>query len=277
MEHVARLKSRGILGLEGPNVHDFLQGVITNDIQKLAPNALLYAAHLTPQGRFLYDFFIAEINGDILIDCDRDELMDVAKSLHEYDIAKKIDFHDLSDEYSVFSQWNSQGTEVGRWLADPRHPKLGRRSYLRGKDATPQPDTSEDEYNAYTLSLAIPDGTVDVVKGKTLANEMRLEDLNGVSFTKGCYVGQELTARTKYRTNPKKGYFIVHFDSDDDLPPGTEILRGKTTAGHLFRNTGGVGLAMLRFRDVDKGEPLLVNGKELKDIRKPDWVQADYY
>lgn len=246
--------NRGLLALSGSDAKEFLQSVITQDIENLKEGQLTYAAHLTPQGKYLFDFFIGKMGDKFIIDCLSEELMPLAKSLHGYVVNKDVIFENISDDFSVYTS----NTPEENCMQDPRSEALGYRYWL-----TKEPEgitNNKLEYLQKRINLNIPEN--DGIQNKTLINELNFERINGVSFNKGCYVGQELTARTKFRTEPKKKLFIATFGSEETLEKGTPILSGKMEAGWLFSNTNGKGLALIRTRYESK-EDLTVNNLPL--------------
>ncbi len=292
-----QLSNRGLLGISGADAQDFLQGVITSDLRRVAPSRAIYAAHLTPQGRFLFDFFVYDAaafadtpvaekleEAEILIDCAYDERMELAQSLHRFAVGRKVDFHDLSDVFSVFATLPGPETTVGvasetpghmqvdeqgiAILTDPRTVAMGlRHLFPKASSKALASEKAGDmaTYETHRLACGVADGRVDVLKNRTLANEFGLEALNGVSFDKGCYVGQELTARTKFRTEPKKKMMKVGLSGRENtpLPLATPIVASASEAGWLFTNDGTQGLAILRTRYVEEGAPLEAAGRSV--------------
>tara|TARA_R110000868_G_scaffold262401_1_gene520893 strand:+ start:55225 stop:56010 length:786 start_codon:yes stop_codon:yes gene_type:complete len=247
MEKLYHLSDRALLGIDGRDSTEFLQSVITNDIFLVDTHKAIYAAHLTPKGKFLYDFFISKMGDMYVLDCHKDELMPLAKSLHGYIISKDISLHDLSADYTCISSSNKNAPESVLSFKDPRHEKLGYRHWV--KDAPADCENAE-AYHIQRIKLGIIDGAFDGLKERSLINEMGFEGLNGVSFNKGCYVGQELTARTKFRTEPKKKVFQISFSGT--AQNGDIIKCGNMDAGWIFSNYEGHGIAMLRTRYLDK-------------------------
>ncbi|MAI08808.1 MAG: hypothetical protein CMF61_07600 [Magnetococcales bacterium] len=254
---LTHLSDRALLGLKGNDTESFLQSVITNDIQRLKNEACIYTAHLTTKGKFLFDFFISKKDDMFLIDCNKNELMPLAQSLHKYVVSKNVEFHDLSEDYKLISSDVAlDKNESDIQYQDPRLEALGFRCWVK---ELPESINPLENYTLKRLNLGIIDGAYDAIKEKTLINELNFESLNGVSFNKGCYVGQELTARTKFRTEPKKKIFKVKLSGETEI--GSVILCGKMDAGWMFTNKDGVGLALIRTRYINKdltlgGQPI---------------------
>lgn len=262
MNFYAHLPSRALLGITGSESDAFLQGVCTQEIINLPENKLAYGAHLTNQGRFLYDFFILKQENKILLECAKHELMPLAKSLHKYAVNFKLDFEDLTDDYNIYATWGNctEGKE------DPRYGKLGSRIYLE-KNNTPSGDEkTEADYENMRINLAIPDGSKDAIKERTFTAELGLEHLNGIAFEKGCYVGQELVARLHYRTEAKKRLYSIKINSP--VTNGTTIFAGEQEAGTIFSVSHNTALAIIKTRYADK--ELTCDDKKIEPI-KPSW------
>jgi len=206
-----KLKKRGLIHLEGPDRHDFLQGLITNDIKNLTPEKPLYACLLTPQGKFLHDFFLIEGNDFTLLDCEGGErAQDFFRRLNMYKLRKdvQISIEEHNAVYAVF------GAPIG--IGDPRDPEMGNRTFEK-------PDLQEkpfEEWDINRIKLTIPDGSRDLIPEKSTMDEGRMDQLNAIDYDKGCYIGQELTARMHYRGLGKKHLQTVALDS---LPEKAEL------------------------------------------------------
>jgi len=220
------LPDRGLVTLTGPERHAFLQALITQDMSALTPEQPLYSCLLTPQGKFLHDFFVSEtLDGQTLLDCEGGtRAQDLAKRLNLYRLRKKLDIT-VQDHIPVYAVFNASNG-----LPDPRHADMGRRSFEKPEGITEAPFTLWDEHR---IRLGIPDGSRDLVIGQSTLDEGRIAAFHGVSYTKGCYVGQELTARMHYRGLGKKHLQTVNVNA---LPIGAE----------LRSSCGPVGLALVR-------------------------------
>lgn len=276
---LSHLSDRGLLGLSGPDAKTFLQTMVTCSLNALNPETPLYGAHLTGQGRFLYDFIIIETPSHILLDVHKGALMPLAKALHSYQVQNKVEYDDLSEDYSIYASFGNEDAKMNPKntiiFTEPRLKSLGKRLYIPTNENKPTSTEPLEAYNTHRIALGVPDGSVDATHGKTIANELCLADLGGIDYKKGCYVGQELTARTHFRTQPKKRLMQVTFEG---APPaiGTPIKRGNLEVGTLYStNTQGQGIAIIRLSEAAKGEPLLAEGTELT-ARKPDWATYTY-
>ena len=184
------LPNRGLIHVEGPERHEFLQNLVTNDISTIASGKATYACLLTPQGKFLHDFFMSEGDDFILLECEGGErAQDLYKRLNTYRLRAdvQISVEEHVPVYAVFGQ------EIG--MPDPRHPDMGYRSFEK-PDLPEKPFETWDEHR---IRLCIPDGSRDLIPEQSTMDEGRMDTLNAVDYDKGCYIGQELTARMHYR------------------------------------------------------------------------------
>jgi folate-binding protein YgfZ len=278
------LAERGILAISGEPARDFLQGLITNDIHKVSPSRAIYAALLTPQGKFLHDFFIVEHKDRFLLDCDAERMPDLIKRLTMYRMRSKVDITDESDKWDVgamlpVGEMDAPGTAKTRFdgvsYVDPRHAGLGERTIrLVDEDDTFPIDVAQQEknradYEAIRIALGIPDTGSDLIADKSMPLESGFDELHGVDFEKGCYVGQEVTARMKHRNLVKKRLFPVAIDGD--VPAGTIVKSGEVDAGELRSAMNGRGIALLRL-DLAEKAGLMADGAAITP-EKPDWAE----
>jgi folate-binding protein YgfZ len=278
--HYTILPHRALLRLNGEDTLSFLQGLVTNDVSRLKEGEACYASMLSPQGKFLHDFFIINWHGNIWIDCDASRIDDLQKRLTLYRLRSKVDIA-LVQDMAVAIAWG-EGTLAPapdmHIFSDPRHAALGYRvigqqAALGAVDAT----ASRENYESMRISLGIPDGAQDMVFDKSLLLEFGLEALHGVDFKKGCYVGQEVTARTKYRGQVKKALYQVSALSGALPTAGTEIRAGDVVVGEMRSSSGGKGLALLRMAELDeaiKSGIKLVAGDAVLTTQLPQWMPA---
>lgn len=223
------LRNRGLVHIEGEDRLSFLQGLVSNNIED--KGSLTYACLLTPQGKFLHDFFVHYGDGFLLLDCEGgDRAQDLYQRLLKFKLRAKLSLsvEENNKVYAVFSQ---------NGLKDPRHPQMGTRSFHK-------PDLEEkpfEEWDRLRISLAIPDGSRDMELERSTLAEGNIDKLNGIDWQKGCYMGQELTARMKYRGLAKKHLYTVHINGAapapfSDLPNG----------GSMRSSCGDIGVALLK-------------------------------
>lgn len=237
------LQGRGLIHVEGADRLTFLQGLITQDVLDMPPGTLRYGALLTPQGKFLHDVFIHAGADFVLLDCEGGErARDLYDRLNRYRLRAdvKISVEEYHPVYAVF------GDAPPDSRPDPRHPGLGSRTFHQ--PALPeQPFAAWDERR---IRLNIPDGSRDMVPGETLPLEARLDTFHAIDFTKGCYMGQEMTARTHHRATIKRHLRAV--EMKHPLSPGQDIVVRDDVIGVMRSAAGNIGLAMLRDDALDK-------------------------
>ncbi len=226
------MNTRRILRLSGGDTTSFLQGLITSDIERLS-QGMIYAALLTPQGKYIADFFLAPDGDDVLLD--------VAEPLADA-LEKRLAMYRLRADVTIapagLNLQRGTGTApTGAW-ADPRHTDMGWRAYT---DAAEGDDNSD--WDAIRVAHCIPETGVELTPD-TFILEAGFEALNGVDFRKGCYVGQEVTARMKHKTELRKGLRVVEVAGA--APVGTPVTAGGKPVGTLFTQSGGRGIAYLR-------------------------------
>jgi folate-binding protein YgfZ len=196
------LADRALVRLSGAEVREFLQGLVTNDIALLAPNRPLWAALLTPQGKALFDFILWQDGEDVVIDCEREAAPDLIRRLSLYRLRRAIT---IAPEEGLAMHWSAEGNEG---VPDPRLAELGRR-WL----AAPSGEPAADDWRAHRLGLGVPEGRAELGSDKILWLEANAAELNGVSFTKGCYVGQENTARMHHRSKVNRRLVVVRAEA----------------------------------------------------------------
>ncbi len=204
------LSNRAIIRIsatdEAEDIREFLQGLLTQDLQLVQPGAPQWAALLSAQGKVMYDFFLWADDKDILVDCESDIAEALAKRFKLYRLRRKIGI-ELDDQKTV--HWSKDRVEHP---SDPRLPELGHR-WLAHSDGG---DSVDEHYLAHRLSLGVTEGQAELGMEKTLWLECNADELNGVSFTKGCYVGQENTARMNYRQKINRRMVVVPLDQADE-------------------------------------------------------------
>lgn len=229
---------RRIFRISGPDRHDFLQNLVTNDLKGLK-NGLIYTALLTPQGKYISDFFLLDKGDSILLDAADFQANDLIRRLSMYKLRAKVD---IAETDLHLQRGTSDMPENAS--PDPRHPALGWRAY--GEVAT---DDGTD-WDAIRVAHCIPETGIELTPD-TFILEAGFERLQGVDFKKGCYVGQEVTARMKHKTELRKGLTTVTLDGA--APVGTDITSDGKPAGTLYTQSGSRAIAYLRF-DRAKGD-----------------------
>lgn len=286
----ALLESRGLIAIEGEDTDTFLQGLISYDVTKVTAEQAGYSAFLTAQGKFLHDFFLIRVGNRLVLDCEGERLADLKKRLGMYKLRAKVTLSDVSDEFAVTVAWDGGmaaafglGDEAGAAMerdggavyVDPRLATAGVRAVLPKAAAATMAaaglePSSEAEYDRARMALGLADGSRDMAIEKALLLENGFEELNGVDWRKGCYMGQELTARTRYRGLVKKRLLPVAIDGPTPQP-GTPILLGGKEAGEMRSGTDGLGLALMRLEYLSQAETFQCGEATLRPS-KPDWV-----
>jgi len=281
--HFALLAHRTVLTVGGADRAGFLQGLISNDIAKATPGNALWAGFLTPQGKFLADLFVIETGDRFLIDVEASRAEEVRKKLSMYKLKAKVEVA-LDPAFAVFAAWGD-GVALaaafggGVAFADPRLAAAGYRvlapaaakAALVGAGLTEAPFAAWDEHR---IRLGLPDGGRDMPIDKAILLENGFDELNGVDFNKGCYLGQELTSRTKHRNLIKKRLMPVEIDGP--VPEaGTPVMLGDAEAGEMRSSAGQVGLALIRlehFRRAVAEKAAFTAGAARLTASKPDWA-----
>jgi folate-binding protein YgfZ len=285
------LESRGVLEVGGEDRVAFLQGLVSNDVSKAASDHALYAALLTPQGKYLHDFFIAASGERLLLDVEAARLEDLRRRLALYKLRSKVTLANATEQYQMIAAFGpgaAQALELeekagaarpfaaGVAFVDPRLSGLGVRLIVPrdvAMSALGFAPADESVYDRLRLSLGVPDGSRDLVIEKSILLEAGFDELNGIDWQKGCYVGQELTARTRYRGLIKKRLMPVAVDGP--LPaPDSIILLGGVEAGEMRSGRDGIGLALLRLEAVEDGRPLTAGDARLTPQR-PEWMRTE--
>jgi len=286
------LEGRGLLAVSGDDATDFLQGLISNDMTRVSPARAIYGALLTAQGKFLHDFFVLSLEDQILLDCEGSRLEDLMRRLNMYKLRARVEIADRSNDFTVAAVFGdgvdktlgltdepgAAGTFAdGIAYMDPRLAAMGARVVTPDTAALTKSGCEEaepEDYERLRLKLGLADGSRDMVVEKAILLENGFEELHGVDWDKGCYTGQELTARTHYRGLIKKRLMPVRIVGP--LPePGTQIMLGDAAAGEMRSGAGDRGLALIRLEHfraaVAEGTPM--NAGEASLVPKqPDWA-----
>ena len=292
-----RLEDRGLLSITGEDRVTFLQGLVSNDVRKVSPERAIYTALLTPQGKFLHDFFLAEHDGGFVVDCEADRRDDLRQRLGRYRLRSKVQIADVTHEFAVAAligpdvgapvglAGGERGSAApfagGLAFIDPRLAELGVRLVVPAAGAAAAlaglgaREGTAAAYDALRLSLGVPAGSRDMPVEKAFLLESGFDELAGVDWQKGCYVGQELTARTKYRGLVRKRLLPVRIDGPPP-EPGAPVMLGDKHAGDMRSAHDGLGLALLRLEmaaAAERGEGVLTAGEARLRPYRPDWMR----
>lgn len=290
------LRERGLLTVAGPDRRSFLQGLVSNDVERVGPGQAIYAALLTAQGKYLHDFFIAELGDAFALDCEAARLADLQRRLGLFRLRAKVTLGPADSALVVAAAFGpgalaalglpeEPGAAVpfagGLAFVDPRLAALGARLIVpreAGVAALREAGLIEHDFAAYDrlrLQCGVPDGSRDLTIEKAILLESGFDELNGVDWNKGCFIGQELTARTKYRGLVKKRLMPVKVEGSLP-PPGTIIMLGEQEAGEMRSGQDGTALALVRldaFEAARQGGNVLRAGDAQVKPLKPDWAR----
>jgi len=270
------LDDRAVLAISGPQARDFLQGLVTNDIVGgLAPGAGLYTALLSPQGKILFDFLMTEGDGALLLDVALETRDALLKKLKMYKLRAKLEI-EARDQLAVFV--DLKGHPQNRVVPyadravsfpDPRLAALGMRS-IGARAEMPANLPGPRAYHQHRLALGVPEGS-DFGFEKIFALDAGLAELNGVSFTKGCYIGQELTSRMKHRATSRKRILTVRAEAP--LPASGAVTRGGTEIGELISTHGNIAFALIRLDRLEESQGDVTAAQIPVALHKPAWLE----
>jgi folate-binding protein YgfZ len=277
----AELTSRALIAVSGPDWRSFLQGLLTQDVDSLAPGEARLAALLTPQGRLLWDLFVVGREDGAWLDVARAHREPIIQRLSMYRLRAKVEI--AAEEAVVSALWEQAGPDApplagelsakltegpfgSAFIRDPRLPELGLRGYRASAPADAE-IADEAAYDAHRLALGVP-GSADWGSDKTYPIEANFDLLGGIDFKKGCFVGQETTSRMKRRGQIKSRMLPIVFEGDPP-EPGTEVLAGTLRAGEVHSGVAGRAMALLRL-DRIAGE-LTVDGWPVQ-VERPAWI-----
>ncbi len=286
----AELKKRAIIKVTGPDSKDFLTGLLTNDIDGTTlpetgsgPHTVVpscFAGLLTPQGKILFDFIVAKSDDGYFIDVDAASAEDLVKRLTFYKLRADVEISLLGAPHRLYAIWGGSDVQVssGICFADPRLPELGWRCVIENENsisATCEP-LEEMDFHTHRIKLGIPEGGKDYAFGDTFPHEACYDQINGVDFKKGCFVGQEVVSRMQHRGTARKR--IISVSAEEELPAqGFEITANGKPIGTLGSSSGSDGIALIRLdraaRALENEQQIMTGGITLS-LKVPTW--ADY-
>lgn len=286
MGQIAELTDRGIVRIAGPERSAFLQNLLTCDMDLVEKAGPQYGALLTPQGKILFDFLIANSDEAFLVDLALQVVPDFVKRMGFYKLRAKVDIEDVSDDLAVLAVWDSRDEPQMPALtfADPRlvhmgYRAIGARSGLGADFATPGLNqVSLEEYHAHRIRLCVPEGGLDFEYGALFPHDVSMDSLNGVDFAKGCFVGQEVVSRMKHRGTARKR--MISAVSEKSMPPsGTGITVADKSIGTLCTSTGTTAIALVRLdrarAAMNENIAVLAGETEIR-LSLPGWANFDW-
>ena len=259
-------RDRAVLSLEGVETENFLHNLVTADVLGLAADKARYGALLTPQGKILFDFFVVKWAEGYLLDCATSQLEELAKRLMFYRLRAKVTIAERKDLEVGVARERPQGTTA---YADPRTSLIGWRVIAEKGKLPPGTD-----YDAARISLGLADSDGDIGTGELFPHEANLDQLGAVSFTKGCYIGQEVVSRMEHRATARSRILPVTFEGIAP-PRGAAIKSAEKIIGSVLSSAGKSALALLRLdRMAEATQPLLTDAVRIR-VHKPAWIKYD--
>ena len=291
---VITLQDRGFIQVNGTDAKEFLQNIVTNNVEKVTLESTLFSSILTPQGKYLFDFFIIKLKDSYLIECEKKTTSEIIKLLNFYKLRSKVDLVDLNEKYTVaiislekFREINNSDPLKGKTTTyednliyiDPRNEKLGAKIILRAKDINAiikklnLSIVDKKKYYKKSFDLGVPQTEMGKLKEKIFGIENNLDELNGIDFKKGCYIGQENTARIKLRNKLRRRVLPVQEIKgevlENDIIQYKDIEIGKIMIDkpHPFALVKVVDPDLKEFNNIE-----LKCGNSKIKILKPDWI-----
>jgi folate-binding protein YgfZ len=285
----ALLPDRGAVKVAGDDARKFLDGLLTIDIGSVSPERARFAALLTPQGKIIVDFIVVKVaeQGHYFLDAPRALAPELVQRLNFYKLRAKVIVEDLSETLGVMAAWDGAGKAAfGQWYADPRLPALGVRCMLaphlirQAADAFGATLTDAEAYDRHRIALGVPRGGADFIYSDAFPHEADMDQLGGVDFDKGCFVGQEVVSRIEHRGTARTRVVPVAFDGP---PPeaGVAVMAGKSVLGMMGSGSGAIGLGLAALRLDRAAEamanavPIVAGGIALRPM-KPDWARFEW-
>ena len=293
-DEVITLEDRGFIEVNGPEAKDFLQNIVTNDIEKATNNSTIFSLILTPQGKYLFEFFVLKLNVCYLLECEKKSTAEIIKLLKFYKLRSKVDFTDLSEKYVAavislekFKEINGSNLSKGSTTSyredpvyvDPRNDKLGAKIiskleniHLTIKNLNLKISDKKNYYNK-SFELGIPQINLNKLKDKIFGIENNLDELNGIDFKKGCYIGQENTSRIKLRNKLRRRIFPIQKISGEISE--NDVIRYKNNDIGKILIDKPYPFALVKVVEPDLKEYAnteLMCSKSKVKILKPEWI-----
>ena len=291
---VITLEDRGFIQVSGPGAKDFLQNIVTNDMEKVTNKSTVFSSILTPQGKYLFEFMVLKSKDSYILECEKKLTAEIIKLLNFYKLRSKVDFSDLSKKYVTavislekFKEIDSSNLSKGSTTiyqedavyVDPRNDKLGARIVSKIENIhliikkLNLKITDKKKYYAESFELGIPQLDLDKLKEKIFGIENNLDELNGIDFKKGCYIGQENTSRIKLRNKLRRRILPVQKISGEILED--DIIKYKDDKIGKIMIDKPYSFALVKVVDPDLSEfsnaELICNKAKVK-ILKPEWI-----
>jgi tRNA-modifying protein YgfZ len=281
----AHLADRGVVRVSGEDAKTFLDGLLTCDLDRISLRNARFGSLLTPQGKILFDFIVFEapheIGGGYYLDVLKAHAADLAKRLGFYKLRAKVAIEDLSETLAVIAGWDAPrpGDEAGLVAEDPRLPALGWRAIIAAEDVAEFARDPSERYHAHRIAMGVPEGGRDFLFGDAFPHEALMDQLHGVDFDKGCYVGQEVVSRMQHRGTARTRLVPAVYEGGFAAEAGVEVVAGQKALGKTGTGADGRGLLMIR---LDRAADALAAGETIRaggipvTLAKPDWVGFAY-
>ncbi|HET7715901.1 MAG TPA: folate-binding protein [Bauldia sp.] len=279
---IAELPSRGVVAVSGSDAAAFLDNLFTTDVSKAGRENAVYGGLLTPQGKILFDFIVFSDGSRYLVDISRALVPDFVKRLGFYKLRAKVEIVDLTGERIIVAAWGGEGAPVldGPVAPDPRLAALGYRAVVPpGADMAPDyTEATESDYRAHCIALGVPEGGIDFTYGDAFPHDAAMDQLHGVDFRKGCYVGQEVVSRMEHRGTARRRPVLAR--AATTLPAaGSPVTAGDMPVGAIGSASGNLGVALVRLdrarEAMDAGVPLMAAGAPV-ELAIPAWANFDW-
>ena len=275
------LADRGVVRVSGEDAKAFLDGLVTCDLDRVSPAQPRFGALLTPQGKILFDFILfqapPDIGGGYYLDALKVHAPDLAKRLGFYKLRAKVAIENLSDTLAVIAGWDTPGPaeEAGLVAGDPRLADLGWRAVVAAADAAEFALDPAEAYHALRIALGVPEGGRDFLFGDAFPHEALMDQLQGVDFDKGCYVGQEVVSRMQHRGTARTRIVPALYEGGFAAEAGVEVMAGGKVLGRTGTGAEGRGLLVIR---LDRAADALSAGETIRaggipvTLEKPAWI-----
>jgi hypothetical protein len=281
--HIADLPRRGVVAVGGADAGKFLGDLVTADIALCAPGRAVFAGLLTPQGKLLVDFIVFRDGGRFLIDLPRTAVADFVRRLTFYRLRAQVEVADVGEAYRVVVAWDGSGppADMGILAPDPRLAGLGWRVLVAAGAPVSAPAyqaASAGDYDAHRIALGVPEGGVDYAFGETFPHDADMDQLGGIDFAKGCYVGQEVVSRMEHRGRARRRVVMATPAGGGPLPAaGTPLTAGGGPAiGALGSSANGIALALVRLdrarEAIDAGQSIVADEVPVS-LALPPWAR----
>ena len=281
---IAHLPERSVLKIAGDDARGFLHNLLTCDVEAVTPLKPGFGALLTPQGKIIADMFVVELTpedgGGFLLDVNSGPAPELMRKLGLFKLRSKVTLADISHAVAVLAMWKTDrpATQEALIYDDPRLPEMGQRAIVPQENADETATVEALAWHAHRIALGVPDGGKDFAYGDAYPHEALMDQLNGVSFTKGCYVGQEVVSRMQHRGTGRTRIIPVRFEHGFSPEWGVVAMSADKPLGMVGSSAQGRGLAMLRLDRVADalaaGQPMLGGGLPFVPERE-SWMSFD--